>query len=390
MGQMNKRALISRLRKLGVASRADLAKSLGLSQPTAGKIVDQLLEIGVFEEISENGHTLRHPAKGTADAPKLGRPARMLRLDRERPRFLGIHLGVSETQIALLPFGADTEDYWTIHLPAAESAALWLQQIKKAASTLRQKDFDGVLVSVPGVVDEQASKVLFSPNLHWTEKANIESLIQKVWNAPVLVVQEERALALGHQAVDPKADDFLLVDFGEGVGGAVVLGGKLADSPLPLSGELGHMPVMGNLRQCGCGGRGCLETLVSMRGLLQSFAEAEPDRTNNWAALCYFLAEHGVVPWLARTLDATGIAIAGALNVLGVRRVVITGIIPQLPPVVLEHLTETITQGAMWARFGDVEFVSAPRRRAAGLVAMGIDQILLPMNSPQPSELPED
>ena len=43
MGQLNRRALLRQLQKLGVASRADLAKSLGMSQPTAGKIVDELL-----------------------------------------------------------------------------------------------------------------------------------------------------------------------------------------------------------------------------------------------------------------------------------------------------------------------------------------------------------
>jgi DNA-binding Lrp family transcriptional regulator len=51
MGQLNRRALLRRLLKFGVASRADLAKSLGMSQPTAGKIVDELLAAGVLEEI---------------------------------------------------------------------------------------------------------------------------------------------------------------------------------------------------------------------------------------------------------------------------------------------------------------------------------------------------
>ena len=50
MGQLNKRALLARLQVLGTASRAELAKSLGLSQPTTGKIVDELLQIGLVRE----------------------------------------------------------------------------------------------------------------------------------------------------------------------------------------------------------------------------------------------------------------------------------------------------------------------------------------------------
>ena len=53
MGRHNKRAVLDRLLRLGTASRAELAKSLGLSQPTAGKIADELLELGVFEETDE-------------------------------------------------------------------------------------------------------------------------------------------------------------------------------------------------------------------------------------------------------------------------------------------------------------------------------------------------
>ena len=58
--------------------------------------------------------------------------------------------------------------------------------------------------------------------------------------------------------------------------------------------------------------------------------------------------------------------------------VVITGSLTELPPVVIEHLSRAIESGAMWARFGKVECRAAPRRRLAGLVAVGIDQFIAP------------
>jgi predicted NBD/HSP70 family sugar kinase len=376
MRRLNERTLIGRLQSLGVASRADLAKALGMSQPTAGKIVDKLLARGILEEVESAD---AGPPRNSGAPNRLGRPGRMLRLDRRRPRFLAMELGVAETRLAVLPVGAEADDRWSLQVATPGSAEAWLRQLRAAAARIHQQHFWGVLVSVPGLVDEPAGRVLFSPNLHWTERVELPKLIGRVWSAPVLLVQEERALALGHQSADPRGDDFLLVDFGEGVGGAVIVGGKPYTNPLPISGELGHTPVPGNQRPCGCGAVGCLETLVSSRGLLASFGAASRACAPAWPALAQHVAERGVVPWLAEALETTGAVIAGALNVLGLRRVVITGCLVELPGLVMEHLSAVIKRGAMWARFGEVMVQAAPRRRTAGLVAAGLDRLVLPM-----------
>ncbi|HEX7651874.1 MAG TPA: ROK family protein, partial [Verrucomicrobiae bacterium] len=220
--------------------------------------------------------------------------------------------------------------------------------------------------------------VIFSPNVHWTEAVDLPELVGRIWNVPVLVVQEERVVALGHHFNHPGDEDFLLVDFGEGVGGAAIVGGKPFTSPLPINGELGHTPALGNHRRCGCGAVGCVETLVSRRGLLESFAAAHPKAKKDWGALNLHIEQHGIEPWLAQSLDAAAVAIAGALNVLGLRRVVITGSLTELPAGVLGRISRAIQDGAMWARFGRVECVGAPRCRAAGMVAIGVDRLVVP------------
>src|SRR5665213_74048 len=236
MGLFNKRALVRKLQQARTASRADLARSLGMSQPTAGKIVDELLAVRVLEEVEVNG-TNGH------GAPQLGRPGRRLQLNRSQPGFLGIQLGVQETQLAELPLGATNEDGWqhSFRTPASQPnpAALWERELGAAAEEFGIKNYLGVLLSVPGVVDESGKRILFSPNIHWSENADLPAIIQRVWDAPVLIIQEERALALGHHVNHPQHEDFLLVDFGDGVGGAVIVGGKPLASPLPISGELG-------------------------------------------------------------------------------------------------------------------------------------------------------
>ena len=378
MGQLNRRALLRQLQKLGVASRAELAKALGMSQPTAGKIVDELMVMDVLEEVSENGDRNGH---GDVSA-QLGRPGRKLQLNHSRAKFLGIQLGVNTTTLAGLTLGVASEDHWPGSFEVAgtepDPARTWEKKLRQAAKSLDGESLLGVVLSVPGLVDEAANRVLFSPNIHWTEQADLPAMVRRVWPVPVLLVQEERALALGHHLANPDCDDFLLVDFGEGVGGAIIVEGKPLYNPLPVSGEIGHTPVPGNGRPCGCGAVGCMETLISVRGLLASFSAAAPAAENSWRGLHDYIVQNGVTPWLAQSLDPAAAAIAGALNVLGLRRVVITGSLTELPPAVMQYLSHAVQSGAMWARFGQVECSSAPRRRTAGLVAVGIDRLVVP------------
>ena len=73
MGRLNRRALLQRLQRLGTATRAELAKSLGLSQPTTGKIVGDLLELGILQEID-----VAELASERSTSTRLGRPGRAL------------------------------------------------------------------------------------------------------------------------------------------------------------------------------------------------------------------------------------------------------------------------------------------------------------------------
>lgn len=379
MGRLNRRALFARLQRLGRASRAELAKSLGMSQPTAGKIVDDLIAQGLVEEVA--GRSVSEPfgprGRGWGKG-RIGRPGRLLQPSTSQPRFLAVQLGVEQTHVAGLPAAAPSVDAWDEAFPTVGGAEAWAQALERAAGRWVKHECWGVLVSIPGIVDEVAGQVLYSPNLHWTEGTDLRRLLRDIWGVSVVVVQEERALALGQLAFDESGEDFLLVDFGDGVGAAAVVGGRLYESPLPISGELGHTPIMGNRRACGCGAVGCVETLVSRRGLLESFAEDAPAGKADWSALQGLVRQSGLPGWLEAAVEAAGGAIAGALNVLGVRRVLVTGTLADLGQTVTDRLARSVRGGAMWARFGQVDCCTVPRRRAAGLVSAGIDRLVLP------------
>ncbi len=368
--RMNQRKVIKVMMRLGNASRAQLAKATGMSQATIGRIVDHLLEDAVLAEVASPGAG----SSGSADCAQVGRPSTRLELDRQRRRFLAVQLGVHETRLAALPLAVSDAEEWPVRVATPASPEQWAEAVTHASKRLALKAIEAVVVSLPGVTDEKSCKVLLSPNLRWTEQADLGSLLKPITQAPVVCVQEIRALALGQLAAEPYVEDFLLVDFGSGVGAAAVIGSRLYRGALPLSGELGHTPVLGNQRRCGCGATGCVETLISQHGLVESARENGLART--WEDLREEVRIGGLPTWMKRSLDAVATTIAGALNVLGLRRVTMTGALGELPGAA-DYLSSAITKGSMWARFGDVTCKLAPRRRMAGMVSTAVDKVLL-------------
>lgn len=373
--KINRRLILRHMVQVPAAARGELAEVAGTSCVTAGKIVDELLEQGVLEA-----------AESKRSASRPGRPGQSLRLNTQSPRFVLVQLGVAHTRVAYAALGTSVDTPWTVEMSTPDSAEQWESMVWNAIENVRPQALNGneelwgVLVSVPGIVDETEGRVLFSPNLHWSERVDFRQSLRKMLNAPVEMVQEIRALALGQLAASPSQKDFLLVDFGHGLGGAAVLHGGLYHGALPLVGELGHTPVLDNQRECGCGSLGCVETLLSRTGLFTSIQENNSiarTSTYSWKLVEEYIAGHGIEPWLKRSLQAGAGNIAGAMNALGLGRVVITGSVTALPQDVQAFLAGEIRRGAMWGKFGEVGIEFAPRRRMRGMISVGIERLVV-------------
>jgi predicted NBD/HSP70 family sugar kinase/DNA-binding transcriptional ArsR family regulator len=361
----NQGALVDQLLRLGVATRAELAKATGMSQPTAGKIIDELLDVGVVEAVDDESRERN-----------VGRPGKLVRLATQPERLLIVELGVELTSVAARPIVPLELETWPISFKTPTSEAAWTKRFRSEISSLALSEPWGTVLSVPAMVDERRGKVLLSPNLHWLEAADLPDILSTELNAPVTLIQEVKALALGELHARAHLGDFLLVDVGEGVGGAVVLGQRPYDGPLPVTGEIGHTRLRGNDRPCGCGNRGCLETLIGVPYLLQSLREATGNEAVDLAALVRYLDREPLPAWLKDALDSTAACIGGALNLYGLERVVLTGFLHQLPLPAKDYLSHTIARSTMWSRFAPVEVSFAPRRRARGLVLAGIQRFV--------------
>jgi predicted NBD/HSP70 family sugar kinase/uncharacterized protein YerC len=366
--QINQLKVVHTMLRLRRASRVKLSDATGMSQTTIGRIADDLIAQHVLTEI-DNGET---PVQ---IGPKhLGRPVKMLELDRTRMRFLLVQLGVRQTRIAATPIALPETERWSRKFATPNSREAWLESLKRTCAKLPLRNIEAVIMSCPGVVDEQSGRVLLSPNLRWSEQIDFPDGLRAITRAPIFFLQEIRALALGQLAVEPGLEDFLLVDFGDGLGAASVIGGKLQSGHIPLSGELGHTPVLNNIRPCGCGSIGCIETLVSRRGLIKSYAEHGGQR--RWKTLIADIRENGIPKWFKTALDAAAINVAGALNMDGIPNVICTGSIADFPETVAEYFFSQIRRDAMWARLGNVTCRTVARRRMAGMITTGIDRAM--------------
>lgn len=374
--QINQRKVIRAMIHLRAASRTQLAREAELSQPTVGRIVDELLDRSILGEVEAGSQPAPSPEAGqNGQQSQVGRPSQALQLDGRKKRFLAIQVGVHQTRIAATPIAVSEADEWQMILPTPQSPADFAAVLQRVAKPLVPRGLQACVVCLPGVVDQRAGRVLLSPNLHWTEKADFAEIVRRLTPARLLFLQEIRALALGQLAAEPELQDFLLIDFGSGVGAAAVIGGKLYEAPLPLSGELGHTPVVGNERPCSCGAVGCVETLVSRGGLLASAKEnGDPPE---WGELVQRLNRDGLPPWMTASLDALATTIAGGVNVLGVRHVLISGALNDIPAAI-NYVSAAVRRGAMWGRFGEIECRAIQRRRLLGMISLAIDEVLLP------------
>jgi predicted NBD/HSP70 family sugar kinase len=386
----------------GACSRAELARLSGLSAVTAGKVVDALLEEGLIEEVDARS-ALR--ASAGSDGAAMGRPPHLVGVS-SAVLFPVVEIGAVTSSIRLVSLAQAARADLDLALSASEpihrfatprSTNAFIAEAERAKTALGIHQARAILVSMPGVLSGDGMEVVFSPNLRWTNGRELLQRLARTFAAPVCAVQEIQALALGHLAGSTSAapmpessvpnsfvpssfvpSSFVLVDFGDGVGGAVVTGGQLLHGPQPLCGEIGHTAVFGNRRRCGCGAVGCLETLVSCGGVLQSYRAAKRKPRATWSECARHIAARGVESWLAPPIDAAATVIAGALNLIGAADLVLTGDLPALHPEVLVAFERRVQEHALVGRFARLTCHLAPRRRILGLVVAAASRMLLP------------
>jgi glucokinase len=154
--------------------------------------------------------------------------------------------------------------------PATDSQAI-VSSIGDLVEELRDRaedDIAGVGVAAAGFVDRDRSTVLFAPNLAWRDEP-LRADLEKRLGMSVVIENDANAAAWGEFrfGAGEDVDDLLLITVGTGIGGGIVLEGRMHRGAFGVAGEIGHLNMVPDGLPCGCGGKGCWEQYASGRAL---------------------------------------------------------------------------------------------------------------------------
>lgn len=140
---------------------------------------------------------------------------------------------------------------------------------------LSMDDIKSVGVGCPGQIDPSTGVVNFSPNLDFHLVSLGEMLSEKL-NKEILIENDANAAALGEALAGSAkdTDSAVIVTLGTGVGGGIIINGKIYSGHNYAGAEIGHMVIKENGIKCGCGRKGCFEQYASATALINQTIEA--------------------------------------------------------------------------------------------------------------------
>jgi glucokinase len=160
-------------------------------------------------------------------------------------------------------------------VPAIQAAEAIAEEASKLVGAVQASRLTGVGVGVAGDIDSQAGVVRMSPNLGWRQ-VPIRRLLANALGRPVLVENDANVAAWAAFRVEAKARvrNLLCVTLGTGIGGGIVVDGRLYRGATGTAGEIGHTTLDPNGHPCACGNRGCLERYVGARAMSEEARRA--------------------------------------------------------------------------------------------------------------------
>lgn len=312
----NQQLLLRALHDDSPLSRADLARLTGLTRTSVSDLVGKLIDDGLIEEVG------RGQSSG-------GKSPILLRVAPDGRHLIGLDLGDAQFSGAVVNLRG--EILRSIHLPLeGRSSDAAVELVVRLVDALRADDrspFLGIGIGAPGIIDTSTGTVRWSVNLNWAE-LRLGTLLEQRYGVPVVVANDSHAAALAELTFfrRPRPNNLIVIKVGRGVGAGIILNGQLFQGDGYGAGEFGHVSMGSADAPCRCGRVGCLETVASMRALVDAAEAVEPSITDESGLVAAFLA--GVSAIRRIVLDAArqlGLAVGWLIGVLNVRHVLLVG-----------------------------------------------------------------
>lgn len=188
----------------------------------------------------------------------------------------GVDVGGTTVKMGLFTVEGELLDKWEIKTRTEDGGKNVLPDIADSikevieSKKLAKEDVEGVGIGVPGPVKEDGT-VLKCVNLGWGI-LNVEDELEKLIGYPVKAGNDANVAALGEmwQGGGKGHSNLVMVTLGTGVGGGIILNGKMLFGVNGAGGEIGHICVDDSETEtCGCGNKGCLEQYTSATGVVR-------------------------------------------------------------------------------------------------------------------------
>ena len=147
---------------------------------------------------------------------------------------------------------------------------------------IKLTDCYGMGIGVPGMIDSSSGEVIFAGNLGF-ENFNLKNAVMQELKIPVVIANDANVAALGEAkfGAGKNYKDSVLITLGTGVGGGIIINGKIFAGNRSAGAEIGHMIINVNGNQCTCGLKGCYEAYASASALIKLTKEKMEQNKNS-------------------------------------------------------------------------------------------------------------
>jgi len=314
-------------------------------------------------------------------------------MNKSALNYVGVDLGGTNMAAALLDKDGHILEKAKVptlahegHDAVVDRMAQLIQQVIEGAG-VGLAQVGGIGIGVPGMLDMEKGLTLFLPNLPGTwPRVPLAPRIAEALGLPTFLLNDVRSIALGEKTYGAgrEVDNLVCLAIGTGIGGGVVVGGKLLLGLDGTAGEVGHQIIDPYGPRCGCGNRGCLEAFASGPAIASMGVRAvKQGLTTLIGELCNYDL-NAISPKLiyqaAQEGDAVaqeiyemagfyiGIGVANLITILSPQMVVIGGGVAQAGELLLAPIRETARQRVHVTPFDKVQIVQAELGTDAGMM----------------------
>ncbi len=266
--KISNRAMILNQVKGSPKSRKDIAEKLNLTPAAITMLVNELIEQGC---VRESGHV---------DEPvRVGRKKVFIELNKDYRYVIGVNIEGKHVNI-----GIGNLQYEVMASISESISGLSPEQVVKMIvrqinRLLHENHIElsqclGIGVGIVGKVDTKKGISKHAYGI-WDVEVPIADMLEKAFDMPVLVENNVRALALAEMelTMHRKISNLVFMKLGPGIGSAVIIDNEIYTGAHSDAGEIGHMMIDLDGRQCQCGLVGCLETVASITCLIEDIKQ---------------------------------------------------------------------------------------------------------------------